>query len=1334
MTAAHPTNNARAESVRTYCDARLNKLMNKYKQISRTPADTVETEMKRTIGEDSRGGQLVSIFNIIRAAMGKRGGDNSKLTEVYLNDDRAAGKIAATPAAVREAARDIGANRLAETKVNMPAVKRMLEKYWPAPTGTTPPTRTAPTSTRALDKACSWASFQRALSKCSKDKATGYDGFNAYLVRKAPKTVQQQYHNAISGMIRTREFPAAYHHWIASLAMKKDEDPRELGRRRDLWTSTHGQKIIMRMLQPEYDRAARQSVPASQAGWENGRGAPEQTLALHLAAEDAMEREGVHCCLYLDMSSFFMGVVRDVMYAVEEVAGVDRNITDVVKALHGNVQGAYETEYGLTAWFRILCGTGQGCVNGAVRAKLMLVILQKVITRLCRGTDVTKGRGAVPQVWYADDGCLVTSSIAALQHAVDCAWFVTKICGLKLQVKQTGTKTAYMATCWDKGVEKDILGADVRLPDGTPIPQIRGMETYTHLGTKLQSGHTHRYTQARDKLTETCKSIISTIGRIPMLDVERFDKITQLAVTGHVGYVGRNTPLTWEASEQIEQTRLRALMRRKLCPGKPKLQAYTDKGGLNHEHTYAAAAAAYVDQIDRILCGGEGEPARNLLEASIARTAWRLGCRQESPITWLPTYMEDELDDNIVVEAWLKIKIRADLRAHIVPRYHSPLLRRAEWTPSTEAYITNGPGLWESAKEGPWATVDPIPYTSAAKRLTALGITCWNDITHDVTGDWLTTSQLQERYGPSVTPADNAAYDWLRACLDELDWGGDDGQQTVLEWQRAVRARGATALSTYVSDTEARNAHMWSITNVLAARTAPAVSGGWEYYVQWRHGTATWETANQLAVQSTGGMAADLEQARNERRIPFSLYERLHLMSTAPTRSTRTRAQKLTEAISAPIGALTNHQAKNLYDWCEDHLSNVPWNTWGDGRQENMAEPPAAIGEPGIKWECMENTRTLYLGGREKVQVLDGTTLVEEERDAVGLDHARPWEEELPPCHTVTTDETTKRIQDARSRDDVPEDLPQGEPWIELTYDKDDRSDSIWRHASDPEGYDVDDHGQCADPLTRLLMRSAALEDMSHIKVTTATGRPCKCDKDEQSHIREGGTTETRKWLRAAMALHVRHSFTHAAATDGSKKGNKVAYGIWRGTRAATPGEPPIDANNPRNAQHRREMKVSHGLTGGRLPDDWEVADAEMYAIYELLRQISSEEEAPPSTQRILVTVDNKSVLMQIENAWRRERTAGLRTRQRAAMLEAICRWRSHFGLVVFLWCPSHRGVTCNAYADAAAKAHLDAPHDPALAQRLTGDMRARPCIYWTENRPIPDRPLFGMTRQLIQQ
>ena len=77
-----------------------------------------------------------------------------------------------------------------------------------------------------------------------------------------------------------------------------------------------------------------------------------------------------------------MSCVRDVQWECERWTGVDPGVTRVVQALHASVTGRYETGWGLTEEFGIEIGNGQGCVNGAVRSKLLLTVMQRAVRQL----------------------------------------------------------------------------------------------------------------------------------------------------------------------------------------------------------------------------------------------------------------------------------------------------------------------------------------------------------------------------------------------------------------------------------------------------------------------------------------------------------------------------------------------------------------------------------------------------------------------------------------------------------------------------------------------------------------------------------------------------------------------------------------------------------------------------------------------------------------------------------------------------------------------------------------------------------------------------------------
>ena len=94
------------------------------------------------------------------------------------------------------------------------------------------------------------------ISKAKAEKGTGVDGWNDYLLKKASRGVKVKYYEVLKEMMVTKEFPEEWKEWTATFAMKPGEDPRELGRRRNLWCTCAGQKLVARMLGALYEEQA----------------------------------------------------------------------------------------------------------------------------------------------------------------------------------------------------------------------------------------------------------------------------------------------------------------------------------------------------------------------------------------------------------------------------------------------------------------------------------------------------------------------------------------------------------------------------------------------------------------------------------------------------------------------------------------------------------------------------------------------------------------------------------------------------------------------------------------------------------------------------------------------------------------------------------------------------------------------------------------------------------------------------------------------------------------------------------------------------------------------
>ena len=275
------------------------------------------------------------------------------------------------------------------------------------------------------------------------------------------------------------------------LFMKPGEDPCELGRRRDIWLECHGLKLTMFMLGNEYEKVADETIPRSQAGNVNGRGCPEQTLVMRCQKEQCAAERQMCCRAYLDLGVFFMSCVREVQWEAERWCGVRPEVTETVKALYEGATGRYETAYGLTEAFPMAGGNTQGCNQSPTRSKMQLRLLQEAVSRLCQGFRFRGAQHSVPQLWYCDDGCFLTEDLHTLQLVMDTCWLVTRAAGLKMQIKGD-KKSAWQASYWEDGVEKEVTDWKLTLPDGREIPRVKG--SYTYLGSEEPATweHAHR--------------------------------------------------------------------------------------------------------------------------------------------------------------------------------------------------------------------------------------------------------------------------------------------------------------------------------------------------------------------------------------------------------------------------------------------------------------------------------------------------------------------------------------------------------------------------------------------------------------------------------------------------------------------------------------------------------------------------------------------------------------------------------------------------------------------------------------------------------------------------
>ena len=335
----------------------------------------------------------------------------------------------------------------------------------------------------------------------------------------------------------------------------------------------------------------------------------------------------------------------------------------------------------------------------------------------------------------------MASSPAALQLMFDVAWVIARLHRWDIRVKGI-TKTAAMLTYWDGQVQRDVEGVQIRMPDGTRVPQIpitrlsrtrRGVWTndechaaqvrarmpdlngettdeeeshegtdhtvataridtasiaYRYLGAMIMAGWSNGQELTRDEVRRTLIKMIKMVGHLPMLTCGQMHSVIDMVISGVVGYYGRATVMRQADADAIEAARTDAAVRNRGFERGERATVYGTRegGGMGACHAYQECAAVYIDQIDRAITMSEGVPVRVAVASAIAVTCWRLGCRTRSPIEWHPTHLERALDENMMIEAWVLAKLRAGMMGVRTGRQESGPLTDETWTVTDDEF------------------------------------------------------------------------------------------------------------------------------------------------------------------------------------------------------------------------------------------------------------------------------------------------------------------------------------------------------------------------------------------------------------------------------------------------------------------------------------------------------------------------------------------------------------------------------------------------------------------------------------------------------------------------
>ena len=969
------TEEERAGAVRAHIEAAHDEANEQLEACAMAQPNGFVAAVREAVGKATGGGILVAVHKFLRHHTDRgAGGSDAKLRTMKVGGG-GKGEDVVIPEEVREEARKYGEAQLGHPGQAWLGAVRTAMRWagggqWEGGEDSVHAPSAEETQNRvreAVGMYLTWEAFEKAVGRAVAGKAVGTDGFSTYALKHAPRSVRVACWEEVREAVEKGEVPRAWKDWVAMLAMKPGEEADDLSRRRDLWVVANMQKVVQTCIKAEYERAGDETVPDSASGFTALRNGPEQTVVARLTREHAANVRGVTCTAWIDYSQLFMSIVKSCQWETERFCGVHPGVTEIVRRLHDEVTGRYETAHGLTERYDVLKGSGQGCVNGATRAKLALVLTQRVVEKACKGYGfILDPERHVCQGWYADDACMHATCPHELRKMMECCWIIAQMSGLKMNVKGK-KKTAWAGTYWTddkhgRKIEKDIDCGEwkMRLPDDTEVPQIKmgadeDVNYYKHLGSEMGPGFTGGQDRVRAKVVARCTGVIGVIGGIKGLGVTAMNDAIESAVGGIVDYYGRACVLTWEDMQKVEMARASAIQRATGIWMVPRrlLWGAEEMGGMGRRHLYARAAEALFDQFDRMLSGGAGEPGRAVVENMIADTCWRLGCRGRNPLEWMPTHLEGILNDESMIEGWLKIKIRSKRVAvqaggqNVTDR--GPLAA-GRWEEENEEL--RGPRLWEKGA-GAWSEARPCTYS---RLLAGKGLIWWADVT-DMNGDMESIREMEKRTLQKWSVAEKQDYGRLKGQVEACA-----GNKTEVKWKQFCARRmtgGRHPVSNVRQGDKVQGLRQqgctWEMKNVEGARMAPKSWGGWEYRVRWVGGGVSW--VRGVDMEKGDIMKDEMEKARTHKKRPDGFRE-IVMKSARLRRACGVGGGGDMSGVSeGDMSALwadfVVYVEKDQGDEGEMQVSNLGVMTREEGKRSK------------IRWD-VETEQDLFFGGQEK--------------------------------------------------------------------------------------------------------------------------------------------------------------------------------------------------------------------------------------------------------------------------------------------------------------------------------------------------------------------------------
>jgi len=268
------------------------------------------------------------------------------------------------------------------------------------------------------------------------NKASGCDGIPAELFKILKDDTVKELHSVRQQIWKIQQWPQDWKRSVF-IPIPKKGNVKECSNYPTIALISHASKVMLKILQPRFQRYVNRELPDVQAGFRKGKGTRDQIANICWIIEKAREfQKNIYFC-FIDYAKSFDCVDHNKLWKILQEMGLPDHLTCLLRNPYAGQEATVRTGHGTTEWFQIRKGVHQGCILSPCLFNLYTEYIMRNagLNEAQAGIKIAKRN--INNLRYADDIILMAESEEELKSLLMKVKEESEKVGLKLNIQKT---------------------------------------------------------------------------------------------------------------------------------------------------------------------------------------------------------------------------------------------------------------------------------------------------------------------------------------------------------------------------------------------------------------------------------------------------------------------------------------------------------------------------------------------------------------------------------------------------------------------------------------------------------------------------------------------------------------------------------------------------------------------------------------------------------------------------------------------------------------------------------------------------------------------------------